>query len=240
MKKKLILGLAAIATILVTLPMFAAFEAHVINVTAQIENALYVHPQSREFGTVFPEEYLQQGIFVTFSPSFSESTQTRVGNVKYAIKQKPKPLPVYVAAVGVDVARAWCHDNYPATPYSTTDPLWTTYLGNCYPSLCPYLSKTPDGFPTPSNDTGVPAFHDPFATSSVATGLINKFGADVGDSWIIDLAVPCFKGQCAQDWASFVQQHNPAVTNPDAYMLPPELEHEVFGCDLWVEVTDIY
>src|SRR3972149_2087099 len=128
MKKKLILGLATIATILVTLPMFAAFEAHVINVTAQIENALYVHPQSRRFGTVFPQEYLAQGVFVNFSESFSEDTQTRVGTVKYAIKQKPKPLPAYVAAVGVDVARAWCHDNYPATPYNPTAPAWTAYL----------------------------------------------------------------------------------------------------------------
>lgn len=247
MKKKLILGLAAIAAILVTLPMFAAFEAHVINVTAQIENALYVHPQSRTFGTVFPQEYLAQGVFVNFSESFSEDTQTRVGTVEYVIKQKPKPLPAYAASVGVDVARAWCHDNYPVTPYASADPAWTAYLANCYPSLCPYLSKHPevDENPLlPGNQTNdgpaVLSFHDPFDPSSIATGKINKFGIDVGDVWVIDLAVPCFEGQCAQDWASFVQQHNPAVTDPDAYQLPQDFEHDVFGCDLWFEVTDIY
>src|SRR3972149_10696240 len=105
MKKKLILGLAAIATILVTLPMFAAFEAHVINVTAQIENSLFVHPQSRQFGTVFPQEYKEQGIFVTFSESFSAAEQTRVGNIDYQIVQKPKPRPEYESQAGKDAAR---------------------------------------------------------------------------------------------------------------------------------------
>ena len=65
-------------------------------------------------------------------------------------------------------------------------------------------------------------------------------GGDSGDTWQIDLAVPCFKGMCAQDWASFVTGLNPAVTDPDIYQLPAGLEHEVFGCDLWVEVTKIY
>ena len=100
MKKKLILGLSAILVALAVAPMFAAFEAHVINVTATIENALYVHPESREFGTVFPQEYKEQGIFVTFSQSFSATGQNRVGTVEYVIKQKPKPRPAFVNSVG--------------------------------------------------------------------------------------------------------------------------------------------
>ena len=91
--------------------MFAAFEAHVINVTATIENALYVHPESRNFGTIFPQEYKEMGIFVTFSQSFSAENQTRVDDVDYVIKQKPKPLPAFVSQVGLDAARQWCHDN---------------------------------------------------------------------------------------------------------------------------------
>lgn len=246
LKRKLILGFSSFAAVLVMLPMFAAFEAHVINVTATIENALYVHPQSRNFGTVFPQEYLAQGIFVTFSNSFSESTQTRVGTVEYVIKQKPKPLPSYVAQVGVDVARQWCHDNYPTTPFDPNASAWQGYLSKCYPSLCPYLSKHPEVDENPlvsgnqTNDgPAIPAFHDPFNPTSVAKGKINKFGIDVGDTWLIDLAVPCFKGQCAQDWPSFVHSLNPSA-DPKAYILPNELEHEVFGCDLWFEVTNIY
>ena len=52
--KKVLLVVGAVVIVLVTVPLFAAFEAHVINVTARIENALYVHPESRDFGTVFP------------------------------------------------------------------------------------------------------------------------------------------------------------------------------------------
>lgn len=231
---------------LVVMPMFAAFEAHVINVTATIENALFVHPESREFGTVFPQEYLAQSIFITFSNSFSASTQTRVGTVEYVIKQKPKPRPAYETQVGVDTARAWCHDNYPTTPYSANSSVWQGYLANCYPSLCPYLSKHPEVDENPllagnqTNDgPAILAFHDPFNPSSTAVGKINKFGIDTGDNWVIDLAVPCFTGQCAQDWPSFVYGKNPSA-DPDDYTLPPELEHETFGCNLWIEVTDIY
>ena len=89
-----------------------------------------------------------------------------------------------------------------------------------------------------SNDTAVPAFHDPFDPANFATGRIEKFGFDVGDTWVIDLAVPCFEGQCAQDWDDFVLNLNPAA-DPDEYKLPQSLESEVFGCDLWFEVTDI-
>ncbi len=211
-------------------PMFAAFEAHVINVTATIENALYVHPESRKFGTMFPQEYKEMGITVMFSESFSADNQQRVDDVDYVIKQKPKPREEYVKQVGLDTARQWCHDNYGAG----------NYLNNCYPSLCPYLSKTPDNHPLPGNDVGVPAFHDPFATSSIAKGTIHKNGVDVADVWTIDLAAPCFKGQCSQDWASFVLSHNSSVLNPDDYMAPAGMNGKTFGCDLWFEVTKIY
>jgi len=259
--KKLLLLIGAVAIALATVPMFAAFEAHVINVTAEIENALFIHPESRDFGTVFPQEYRELGVFVSFSESFSATDQTRVGTVEYVIKQKPKPRPepdrplpilkpdynqylpggqfagqLYPHFIDNELQRAeYCHTHQPADPANPDD----LYYINCYPTLCPYLSKTPDGFPQPSNDTGVPALHDPTATSSWAFGKINKFGIDVADTWVIDLAVPCFEDQCAQDWDDFVHGINPAA-DPDAFVLPQSLEHEVFGCDLWFEVTDIY
>lgn len=240
MKKKLIIGLGALGTSIAILPLFAAFEAHVINVTAKIENALFVHPESIEYGTVFPQEHLLSDFNITFSESFSVTGQTRVGKVDYDIKQKPKPRESFVAQVGVEEARDWCHQNDPADVADPNDP----YYVNCYPNLCSYLSKTPDGIPSTgpnaNNDHGVPAFHDPDLL--VASGTIVKLpavGRDSSDNWTVDLAVPCFTGQCAQDWADFVHSLNPKA-NPDNFMLPPALEHQVFGCDLWIEVTKIY
>ena len=234
--KKLIIGSVALMAALVVMPMFAAFEAHVVNVTATIENALYVHPQGLEYGTVFPQEHLDTSFFITFSQSFSMTSQNRVGHVDYMIKQKPQCADSLgnLTRVGEDP-----NGNFVCPAGFTMRPL-----------LCPYLSKHPDGAPSTgqnaNNDVGVPAFHDPNASSSYALGKLVKFntpgntiGNDPSDTWTIDLAVPCFKGQCAQDWPNFVRSHNPAA-DPNAYMADPLLEHQVFGCDLWVEVTNIY
>ena len=70
--RKILLGVATLGAVLAVVPMFAAFEAHVVNVTAKIENALYVHPQSIQYGTVFPQEHLLSDFQITFSQSFSE------------------------------------------------------------------------------------------------------------------------------------------------------------------------
>lgn len=245
MKLKLFTVFGAFATALVMLPLFAAFEAHVVNVTARIENALFVHPESLEYGTVFPQEHLNSSFFITFSRSFSTVSQRRVGKVDYIIKQKPKPREEKVAALGgAEAARDWCHLNSPADPRDPSD----SYYQNCYPSLCPYLSKHPDDLPATGpngkNDVGLPPFHNP--NTEFAKGTLVKFNAngntqnnDPGDTWTVDLAVPCFDGFCAQDWAAFVKKLNPAA-DPLSYMLLPTLEHQVFGCDLWVEVTKIY
>lgn len=59
-------------------------------------------------------------------------------------------------------------------------------------------------------------------------GILAKSLQDIVDNWVIDLHVPCFKGNCAQD-----------NVIPEDYQLDPRLEKQVFGCDLWVEVEEI-
>ena len=107
------------------------------------------------------------------------------------------------------------------------------------PSLCEYLSKTPiDGDLEPYDDHGVPAFHNPEDPSSIATGTINK-KKDLQDEWIIDLATPCYKGYCGQDYDEFVHRYNPLADSHD-YEAIGDPAGTTFGCDLWVEVTNIY
>jgi hypothetical protein len=78
--KKILLGLGAIAAVLVVMPMFAAFEAHVVNVTATIENALSVpFPDPIKFGTVFPQEKLEQHFRINLSGSFFRSESDKSG-----------------------------------------------------------------------------------------------------------------------------------------------------------------
>jgi hypothetical protein len=88
--KKILLTLAAVAAIIAGVAGMSAFEAHVINVTAHIENALRVDAEAIEFGTVFPQEYTERTMAVGLSESFLQ--QDRINDVEYKIVQKPKPL----------------------------------------------------------------------------------------------------------------------------------------------------
>jgi len=90
MKKRILLALGSAGAAAAIIPLFAAFEAHVINVTAKIENALQVQTEAIEFGTVFPEEVLFKDFGVQLSDSFRE--EGRVDDVEYHIKQKDKPI----------------------------------------------------------------------------------------------------------------------------------------------------
>src|SRR3989344_1024246 len=86
--KKIFVGLLTLGAALVVIPMFAAFEAHVINVTAKIENALSVPVDPITFGTVFPQEELEKFLRIALSQSFQD--EERVDDVEYIIRQKPK------------------------------------------------------------------------------------------------------------------------------------------------------
>ena len=92
-KKKALAVAGAIVMAALFLPLFAAFEAHVINVKAHIENALAVSPAHIDFGTVFPQEGLDASFTVALSESFMDTSQTRVKDVEYKVVQKPKPIP---------------------------------------------------------------------------------------------------------------------------------------------------
>lgn len=79
----------AIAATMLFVPMFAAFEAHVINVRAHIENALHVDPAEIDFGIVFPQEHLTRDFGVRLSESFLR--QDRVTDVFYRLVLDRKP-----------------------------------------------------------------------------------------------------------------------------------------------------
>jgi hypothetical protein len=221
MTKKILLGLVASMAVVGGVVAMSAFEAHVVNVTARIENALSVVPDAIPYGTVFPEEVLLRDLMVKLSPSFLLEPDAE--GVDYVIKQKPKcansavnPTKFGRVTETADGLGFVCEDGQ------------LTIL----PILCPYLSKLPDR--EPANDGSLAAFHGPITGWTPANtethkviGRLAKPG-DMSDRWTIDLAVPCFEGQCAQD-----------NVIPPAYQADPDDEKKVFGCDLWIEVTGI-
>lgn len=266
MKKKIILGIAAAGTALAMIPMFAAFEAHVINVTAQIENALAVTTSAIDFGTVFPQEHLEKPLLIALSESFN--LEDRVDDVEYFIRQKPKCGVTSSNGTVLD-GPTWTGHVVPGVDDQTTPDIdeSDTYTIDCeadrpdnvtpqpndpdfylLPSLCEYISK--DGETRDDddeNDEVTSSFHKPFTVANGiidwtdTAGVLTKANNDLEDNWIIDLSVPCFGNFCAQDWAAFVDQHddpnNPA--NPNNYTQPIENEHKIFGCNLWVETSGI-
>lgn len=219
MRKTILLSLAIMIAAAVSVVGMSAFEAHVINVTAKIENSLSILTDNIKFGTVFPEEVLDEQINISMSESFL--AEDRVDNINYIIKQKPKPREeITTPFPGGVPGHEYCLENSPDDSGNPEDP----YYNWCYPSLCEYLSKF-DADPDDQNDDpGVEAQHDPGIT--ILEALISKNDNDISDIWDIGLLVPCFAGNCAQDGVIL-----------DEYQLDPRLESEVFGCDLWIEVT---
>ena len=240
MKNKIITGILAAGALLVTLPLIAAFEAHIINVTAEINDQLdnIIVSDPIDFGTVFPQEELDKTFDIELSQSFLNNPEFDL--LEYTIHQEPKcwnassTAPVFGEVIFVNNATEFqCEDQ------------GFEFL----PILCPYLSKHEVTFdpnePDENDDPGIPAFHGPIdaslwtplvaSTTEIAGELQNSIN-DKLDTWNLDLKVPCFFGFCAQDWENFVLRINPAA-EPDDYVQPAENEHLLFGCNIRVSVT---
>lgn len=228
MKKRILLTIVAIAAVAVGVIGMSAYEAHVINVTAHIENALAVDTTSIHFGTVFPQEYIDNETFtVNLSSSFKGAE--RLDDVHYNIIQKPKPIwPKLTACtqtyVTIEEARAYCHDN-------------SDDQDCCYLDLCSFLSKLnlegDEDEGSGENDIDAPSYYVPAGennnppatciTPSEASGILSKVALDDSDSWTVDLKVPPVTGYVGQDWPA----NCPTVSK----------DNQDYGCDLWVEVT---
>ena len=71
--KKTILIFAAMLMVVSGVAAVSAYEAHTVNVKAKVENAIELSSYTAlEFGTVFPEEWIDRHTTVQFSSSFNE------------------------------------------------------------------------------------------------------------------------------------------------------------------------
>ena len=235
--KKIIAAGAMISVVTLSAAMFAAFEAHVVNVTAHIENALAVSPQEVEFGTVFPQEYLEKDFEIELSKSFMDafySDDQRVQFVNYKIVSKPK---------------CWNNDSknplYAPVDFATHEcPIIDGMQYVVMKDLCAFLSKMPE---EETGDVGVPSYYtsvngyasvseddkcevlDPPDVDEIicATGKLAACQGDLEDIWTVDLKVPPVKDFVGQDWPESCRNWVVETDGVD------------YGCDLWVEVTGI-
>ena len=146
---------------------------HVAAHYVTIDTNLSVTPNVISLETVFPEEVLFRPLYIALSQSFLKDPAK--DDVEYKIVQRVKPRERLDRDGVGDDAQAYCTSHTPKDAGDPNDPYYTM----CYPSLCPYLSKEPDN--QPKNDVGVPAFHDPSASSSIAYGRLAKSAYDTKD-----------------------------------------------------------
>src|SRR3989338_6329936 len=179
--KKILAVLAATSAAVLMVPLFAAFEAHVVNVTARIENALSVPVEPIFFGTVFPQGKLKRRLPVSLSGSFL--TEEDADDVRYIIRQKPKcgvtsangtvldgptwtghvvVVPV-VDAAGAVIGYTYTIDCEQDQPKDLE--LGQGQTAGLLPSLCQYISKHPDN--QPQNDGSLDSFHQPFYINQI-------------------------------------------------------------------------
>jgi hypothetical protein len=90
--KKVLLVLVSVVLVTSGVAAVSAYEAHVINVRAKVENAISTTVTKLEFGTVFPEEWLTKEFVVQHSQSFCDRNQWRVTAVNYSIWVEWKTL----------------------------------------------------------------------------------------------------------------------------------------------------
>jgi hypothetical protein len=184
---------ATAAVVIAGAAAFSAFESHIINVTARIENALSVTEGPLEFGTVFPQEYLTDDIQISLSQSFLD--EDRVDDVTYVIKQKPKvkdPVASCEGQTGV------CDPNLepvPGNPYATLDleefdgPAWQYCEENLPPDADP---EDGIGYSVDLTDEYWTFCYLPLANSLSKHKVVDESEVHSTDSPNIDIDVAAF------------------------------------------------
>ena len=208
--KKVMLVAFALILVVAGLVSAAAFEGHVVDVRAHVENALWVDPIEINYGNfTFPQESIDRYICIGLTESFVNVNQTRVCDVKYALIWETKPIEG--------------HDPVPGQ-LEICDPTGSGNFTDIYPYI---LLTTGDGS---DNQTPFPMW---VPANAVAWGTLDKCLPDNCDTWGLKFDVPVF-----DLW--YNEGTDPAtpsgVLGPDEYCIVEEW----VGCDQcpyrWVKV----
>lgn len=172
--KKVILIVAALTLVVSGVAAVSAYEAHIIDVKAHVENALIVS-HDLDYGNVFPQENLERELYIGLSNSFMDGNQTRVSDLEYALLWTPKSISGYPDALDPD------GDTF-------FEPIW------------PFIVPSHEGGESPLDGTVASGVEPPpaFSTVVVPSGY-DKWGwghldkaSDPSDTWHLKLYVPVF------------------------------------------------
>jgi hypothetical protein len=232
--KKVILVIAALVLVISGVAAVSAYEAHLINVRAHVENAIDVTVREINFGTVFPEEWMTKQFTVQTSGSFCKETQTRVGNVDYEIWVEWKP------AEGMDFAY-WDGADWVQSSGFYNWMGYFTYIG---------AFDAPPGAPLFAGDltmVGDPPAGVPGTSAKFVAGpfTLSKFAVsppDLDDKVVVGIDAPVFDGY----YNMYTDpEPKPSGLNDPTYIIPADMpgfdSHGMdFGLDLKIQVVNIY
>jgi len=118
--KKVILIVAALLMVVSGVAAVSAYEAHVVDVKAHIENALGVAFLELDFGIVFPQELVEKDFVIGLSESFISENQIRVSDVHYVIGWENKSIADHPGALDPD-GDGWFEPIWPFIGLSKID-----------------------------------------------------------------------------------------------------------------------
>ncbi len=217
--KKLVLVLGAVVLVASGVSAVSAYEAHLINVTAHVENAMTVARRHIDYGTVFPEEWTLDEFYVRISSSFCAETQTRVSMINYSVyvEWKEDPAGGYypwlgdAMYIGIDAVNLW--------PAAAGGDL--TYVGPA---------------PPPGPPGAMWVMDSPIPLSKVAP-------FNFGDYITIGIDVPVFEGY--YNALTDVPVKQSGMDHPTVIILESDADRWFpdgvdLGADVKIQVTDIF
>ena len=243
MFKNAVLALATMAALLSGVGMVSAYEAHVVNVQATVQNALSVPallnfgdiagtPFEIETGSVFPEEWFNQIIIIALSSSFCASNQGRVSHVEGKIYYEEKPDflwlgdALYLKLVNVPITQVFPADQMTRMdrPVGNPRPVGETPITE--PPNNPILAPLPELGGAP----GGPHF------------ILNKASLR-RTQLVVGLDVPVFEGFYNEE-TDISPKASGLTTGPTVIILSGDARHNPdgveLGVDLKIQVTSIH
>lgn len=219
--KKAILIISALVMVVSGVAAVSAYEAHTVNVTAHVENALDT-PSDLIIGgsAAFPEEWLTGDITVTSSTSFKTQTPERRTEIDFKVCAQPKTVLVPIEGDAYIWAGGF---TFVSTDYDT-DPLNATWV---------WIGPARDEVdPVPS----------PFCPTPNVTGTV---GVATDETLTVGMDMPVFTGYYIPETDVLDKPRPNGAVCGDAGIGDPCVvsagnpQGDDYGLDLIIQVTDI-
>ncbi len=174
--KKAVLIVSALLLIVSGVAAVSAFEAHVVNVKAHVENALIVSRDAdMDFGITFPQDLLEKELYIGLSESFRSTNQTRVSDLEYVLFWTPKLVSEHPGAIDPD------GDGF-------FEPIYPFIVPGFVSAESPLDGIVPGAITPPSSFTSCPT---PSGYVKWGWGHLDK-ASDPSDVWHLKFNVPVF------------------------------------------------